>query len=139
MADKYGFSHHLWIADENGNIYFIKRSEDDPDRLEGVKVSDADDKFDFESTNELIDRSLFSADPGKQDRSVAVVKMMLAMGVASAAIPQGIIDPGDGMTIKGTSYVVNLASFSKDHAFWPDDTTADRIDLKPHPGGAKQA
>jgi hypothetical protein len=123
-ARKCSFSRHLWIADENGNIFFIKRDKKQADTLTGIKVATAKSRFDFTTKNELIDQKVFPPSGQRDDRSVAIVKMLLAMGVATAAIPKEIIDPGDNCTALGTSYVINLASFDTENAFWPDvDTT----------------
>jgi hypothetical protein len=127
---KRGFSHHLWVADENGNIFFIKRDEKQAIRLTGVKVAGAKDRFDFTTKNELIDQKLIPPNGQRDDRSVAVVKMLLAMGVTTAAIPKDFIDPGDNATVRGTSYVINLASFDTENVFWPGADTA-QIQVRP--------
>lgn len=129
MADPpLGFNHSLWIADENGAIYYIKRLEDSPNQLVGYMVSAPSQQFDFDTLDELIDGNFYQRINQKKDRSVAIVKMLLAAGVTAAAIPQDAIDAGEDdngnpVTILGTSYIVNLASFNKGHAFWPTTST----------------
>ena len=120
--DKDQFSHHLWIADENGNIYFIKRSQQGGDKLEGFRVCKANDRFNFDNPDEgQVIKDAFGVTSSNPDRSIAVVKMMLAMGVTAAAIPRKVLyrDPDTIGDIRATSYVINLASFDTEHAFWP--------------------
>jgi hypothetical protein len=130
-SKKHGFTHHLWIADENGNLFFVKRDKGS-NRLVGHKVAGAKSRFDFDSKDELTARKLVRKENGKHERSVAVVKMLLAMGVTSAAIPKDIIDPGNDSVIEATSYVINLASFDVENIFWPEVNVTPKISLVPH-------
>jgi hypothetical protein len=120
-----GFNPGLFIADENGSIFYFRRPQANREQLVGVRVSTPRERWDFTTMDELIDKGIFPRQRGRQDNSVAVVKMLLALGVTTAAIPRGIIDPGTDesgrpLTQQSTSYVINLASFDKRHAFWPD-------------------
>ena len=130
---KHPFNDNIWIADENGNVYYIVRNPSDPNRLEGIRVSTRNERWDFLSRDELAKHFPrdFPQDPKKPDASVAIVKMLLTLGVAAAAIPKGILDDTD-VSNKGTSYVINLASFDKANVFWPDDSIKQMIEIKPH-------
>jgi hypothetical protein len=137
-----GFNHSLWIADENGAIYYVKRMGDSPNQLVGYMVSAPSNQFDFDTLDELISGGFYQPIGKRRDRSVAIVKMLLAAGVTAAAIPQDAIDAGeddDGnpVTILGTSYIVNLASFHKSHAFWPTTSTRKVRITSPKRPGAK--
>lgn len=137
---KYDFNANIWIADENGNIYYIVRDPKDPTKLQGLRVSTPDDKWNFRSTGELNKQfpgDFPQKDPTKPDGSVAIVKMLLAMGVTAAAIPKDLLTITDDSgqvfyPCEGTSYVINLASFDKTNVFWPDDSIKQTIEIKPH-------
>jgi hypothetical protein len=127
---KFGFNANIWIADENGNIYYIVRDPKDPNKLQGTRVATSNEKWDFWSRDELVKANILPA-TGAPDASVAAVKMLLAMGVATAAIPKGIV-VSDNLRMEAMSYVINLASFDKANVFWPDDSIGStRVDLKP--------
>jgi hypothetical protein len=121
------FDPGLFIADENGNIFYFKRPQDNPEQLIGTLVSHDYEKWDFASRDELTAKQIFSRDGISHDNSIAIVKMLLTLGVTTAAIPKGSIYPGTDengqeFTNLSTSYVINLASFDKQHAYWPNDT-----------------
>jgi hypothetical protein len=131
------FSSSIWLADENGNIYYARRDKPDPEANEITfrRVSTPDQRTQFSSRDELHGVPQFGhvRPEGTTDGSVAAVKMLLTMGIATASIPKGSIHLGDGITLLGTSYVINLASFTTTaNAFWPNELT-NAVHMEPVP------
>ncbi len=133
MPKKFGFNPSVWIADENGNIYYIKRDSSTPAELKGTLVSRPSDKWMFENKDELIDNKLVTPQGQLPDKSVSIVKMLLTLGVATAVIPKGIFHT-DAFTNLGECYVINLASFDKTNVYWPDESLGTtKIKIEPFP------
>jgi hypothetical protein len=134
---KLKYSSSIWLGDEFGNIFYARRDVPDPNATQIIftRVSKQGEQFDFKSRDELHQTPGLAParEDDKHDGSVAAVKMLLAMGVAVASMPKPFIFCGHNVTLIGTSYVINLASFEKEtHAFWPDETTS-AVSLEPVP------